>query len=88
MHGTVTYMKALHIVVPALLSWTLVINLPRAHSPETKTGFPTKRACEEAAAKWRANYETQVKEGTVRTEPDRRRRLARAVPSIKCVEHK
>ena len=54
--------------------------------PETKTGFPTKQACEQAAAKWRANFETQVKEGTIRTESDRRRRMARAVPSTKCVE--
>jgi len=54
--------------------------------PEIKTGFPTKQACEQAAAKWRANFETQVKEGTIRTDTDRRRRLARAIPSTKCIE--
>jgi len=70
-----------------LLSWTLVIYYgQRDRAPETKTGFLTKQACEQAAAKWRANFETQVKEGTIRTESDRRRRTARAVPSIKCVE--
>lgn len=77
-----------HLTALVLLSWTLVIYVPRASTPETKTGFPTKQACEQAAAKWRANFEAQVKEGTIRTEPDRRRRLARAVPSTKCVEGK
>ena len=47
--------------------------------------FQTKVACEQAAAKWRAKFETEVKEGTNRS-TERRRRLARAVPSIKCVE--
>jgi hypothetical protein len=81
-----TYMKTSHIAALVLLSWTLVINIPRAPAPETKTGFPTKQACEQAAAKWRANFETQVKEGTIRTDTDRRRRLARAIPSTKCIE--
>jgi hypothetical protein len=67
-----------------LLSWTMIVNLPRT-TPEVQPGFPTKMACEQAAAKWRAKFETEVKEGTNRT-TDRRRRLARAVPSIKCVE--
>jgi hypothetical protein len=79
-------MKTYHIAALVLLSWTLVIYVPRSSTPETKTGFPTKQACEQAAAKWRANFETQVKEGTIRTESDRRRRMARAVPSTKCVE--
>ncbi len=35
----------------ALLSWTLVVNIPRNPAPYTKTGFPTKRACEKAGAK-------------------------------------
>jgi hypothetical protein len=78
-------MKANHIAALVLVSWTLVINIPR-NPPETKTGFPTKQACEQAAAKWRANFETQVKEGTIRTDTDRRRRLARAIPSTKCTE--
>ena len=55
-------------------------------TPETKTGFPTKQACEQAAATWRADFESQVKEGTIRTDTDRRRRLARAIPSTKCIE--
>jgi hypothetical protein len=81
-----TSMKTSHIAALVLLSWTLVISMPRSPAPETKTGFPSKRACEQAAAKWRANFETQVKEGTIRTDTDRRRRLARAIPSTKCVE--
>ena len=60
------------------------MNQPRA-TPEVQMGFPTKTACEQAAAKWRAKFETEVKEGTNRT-TERRRRLARAVPSIQCVE--
>jgi len=79
-------MKANLIAALVLVSWTLVINLPRSRAPETKTGFPTKQACEQAAAKWRANFESQVKEGTIRTDTDRRRRLARAIPSTKCIE--
>jgi len=81
-----TDMKANHIAALVLLSWTLVISMPRSPAPETKAGFPNKQACEQAAAKWRANFETQVKEGTIRTDTDRRRRLARAIPSTKCVE--
>jgi hypothetical protein len=78
-------MRLHHPVAAAmLLTWTMVINQPRA-TPEVHTGFPTKVACEQAAAKWRAKFETEVKEGTNRT-TERRRRLARAVPSIKCVE--
>jgi hypothetical protein len=79
-------MKTSHIAALVLLSWTLVINIPGSLAPETKPGFPTKQACEHAAAKWRANFETQVKEGTIRTHADRRRRLARAIPSTKCIE--
>jgi hypothetical protein len=79
-------MKPNHISALVLLSWTLVITMPRNPAPESKPGFPTRQACEQAAAKWRANFETQVKEGTIRTDTDRRRRLARAIPSTKCVE--
>ena len=73
-------MNTTQTVALSLLTWTLVINVPRNPAPYTQTGFPTKRACEEAGAKWRANFETQVKEGTIRTDTDRRRRLARAIP--------
>jgi len=80
-------MKLYHSAAMMVLSWTLVIYYgQRERTPETKTGFPTKQACEQAAVKWRANFETQVKEGTRRTGSDRRRRMARAVPSTKCVE--
>jgi len=72
-----TDMKANHIAALVLVSWTLVINIPRSPAPETKTGFPTRQACEQAAAKSRANFESQVKEGTIRTDTDRRRRQAR-----------
>lgn len=75
-----------YIAALVLMSWTLVINIPRSSAPETKTGFPTRQACEQAAARWRANFETQVKEGTIREHADRRRRLARAIPSTKCIE--
>jgi hypothetical protein len=75
-----------HIAALVLMSWTLVISIPRNPAPETKTGFPTRQACEQAAARWRANFESQVKEGTVKTHADRRRRLARAIPSTKCIE--
>jgi hypothetical protein len=78
-------MKANHIAALVLVSWTLVINIPKSSAPKTKTGFPTKQACEQAAAKWRANFESQVKEGTIRTDTDRLRRLARAIPSTKCI---
>jgi hypothetical protein len=81
-------MKTSHVSALTLLSWTLVIGMPRSPAPETTTGFPTKQACEQAAARWRANFETQIKEGTIRTDTDRRRRLARAIPSTKCVEDK
>jgi hypothetical protein len=77
-------MKLDHIAAMMLLSWTMIITQPRA-TPVVQMGFPTKTACEQAAAKWRAKFETDVKEGTNRT-TERRRRLARAVPSIKCVE--
>jgi hypothetical protein len=66
-----TNMKPNHISALVLLSWTLVITMPRNPAPESKTGFPTTQACEQAAAKWRANFETQVKEGTIRTDTDR-----------------
>jgi hypothetical protein len=73
-----------HIAAAMLVTWTMAINQPRA-TPEVQKGFPTKVACEQAAAKWKAKFETEVMEGTNRT-IERRRRLARAVPSIKCVE--
>jgi hypothetical protein len=79
-------MKLHHTAAMILLSWTLVINVPRAPAPEMKADFPTKQVCEQAAAKWRANFETPVKEGTIRTDTDRRRRLAPAIPSTKCIE--
>jgi hypothetical protein len=69
-------MKLHHNAAMILLSWTLVINIPRAPAPEMKASFPTKQA----------NFETQVKEWTIRTDTDRRRRLARAIPSTKCIE--
>jgi hypothetical protein len=80
----------LDVELPALtmLSWTLVIYYgQRERTPETKTGFPTKQACEQAAAKYQTDFERQVKEGTIRTEPDLGRRMPRSVPSTKCVEN-
>jgi hypothetical protein len=49
-------MKTSHIAALVLLSWTLVISMPRGPAPETKTGFPTKQACEQAAAKWASQF--------------------------------
>lgn len=83
-------MKIRHIAIPALLSWTLMIHMPRPHKSEIHTGFPDKRACEKAGAKWRANFERQVKEGTlkgpIKTDTDQRKRLARTLPKTECVE--
>lgn len=78
-------MKPGHIAALALLSWTLVATEP---SPRTiKTGFPTKEACEKAANNWKASYKKQVKYENANRDPNRRRRLARAVPPTKCVEN-
>ncbi|MGH7914756.1 MAG: hypothetical protein ACREPW_08910 [Candidatus Binataceae bacterium] len=77
-------MKPYHVAALALLSWTLIITEP---SPRTiKTGFPTEEACDRAADTWQANYKHQRKQGNRATYPNRRRRLARAVPPTKCVE--
>ena len=82
-------MKTQYIAALVAVSWTLVINMPRTPTPETKPGFPTKQACERAAAKWRADFERQVKEGTIKemkTETGQRQRLARAIPRTECIE--
>jgi hypothetical protein len=76
--------KPCHIAALALLSWTLVAIEP---SPRTiKAGFPTKEACEKAADNWKASYKKQVKHANLTRDPNRRRRLARAVPPTKCLE--
>ena len=77
-------MRRYHMAALALLSWTLIATEP---SPRTiKTGFQTKEACEKAADKWKADYKKQVKYANLTRDPNRRRRLARAVPPTKCVE--
>ena len=68
----------------ALLSWTLVVTEP---TPRTiKTGFPTKEACEKAAKDWQTSYRKQLKYAKTQNWPNRRRRLAQAVPPTKCIE--
>jgi hypothetical protein len=42
-------MNTHHVPALMLLIWTLVINMPGNPAPETKTGFPTKQACEQEA---------------------------------------
>ena len=62
----------------ALLSWTLVVTEPTTRT--IKTGFPTKEACEKAAQDWQTSYRKQLKYANTKNWPNRRRRLARAVP--------
>jgi hypothetical protein len=78
-------MRPYHIAMLMLLGWALTITEP---SPRTiKTGFQTKEACEKAADGWRVNYKRQLKQASQTTgNPNRRRRLARAVPPTKCVD--
>jgi hypothetical protein len=78
-------MKPHHIAALMLLGWALIVTEP---SPRTvKTGFQTREACETAAEKWRDNYKRQLKQANQRTgNPNRRRRLAQAVPPTKCVD--
>lgn len=79
-------MRRFHIAGLAglvLMSWALVVTEP---SPRTvKTGLATREACEKAADHWRAGYKRHLKQ-TAATYPNRRRRRARAVPPVKCVE--
>lgn len=77
-------MKPYRIAALTLLGWALIITEP---SPRTiKTGFQTKEACEKAADSWRANYKQQLKQANQTRYPNRRRRLAQAIPPTKCVD--
>ena len=78
-------MRPYQIVALTLLGWALIASEP---SPRTiKTGFQTKKACEAAAEKWRGNYKRQLKQANQTTgNPNRRRRLAQAIPPTKCVD--
>jgi hypothetical protein len=78
-------MRPYHIAAPMLLGWALIITEP---TPRTvKTGFQTREACEKAADEWRTKYQRQLKQASQTTgNPNRRRRLARAVPPTKCVD--
>ena len=77
-------MKTYRVAALALMSWTLVITEPSLHT--LKTGLPTREACEKAANNWREIYKRQVKQANATTYPNRRRRIARAIPPTKCVE--
>ena len=68
----------------ALLSWTLVVTEPTLRT--IKTGFTTQEACEKAAKDWQTSYRKQLKYANTKNWPNRRRRLAQAVPPTKCVE--
>jgi len=77
-------MRPYHIAALTLLGWALIVTEP---SPRTiKTGFATKEACEKAADNWRASYKQQLKQANRTTYPNRRRRLAQAIPPTKCVD--
>jgi len=76
--------KPCHIATLAVLSWTLVATEPSQRT--IKTGFPTKEACEKAADSWTASYKKQLKHARATIDPNRRRRLGRAVPPTKCIE--
>ena len=77
-------MKTYRVAALALMSWTLVITEPSLHT--LKTGLPTREACEKAANNWREIYKRQVKQANATTYPNRRRRIAKAIPPTKCVE--
>ncbi len=78
-------MKPYHIAALMLLAWALIITEP---TPRTvKTGFQTREACETVAETWRASYKRQLKQANQATgNPNRRRRLAQAVPPTRCVD--
>jgi hypothetical protein len=78
------WMKPCYIAALALLSWTLIATEPSSRT--IKTGFPTKEACEKAADNWKVSYKKQLKHANATRDPNRRRRLARAVPPTKCLE--
>ena len=78
-------MRTCRVAALMLLGWALILTEPQ---PRTiKTGFQTEEACEKAADAWRTNYKRQLKQANQRTgNPNRRRRLAHAVPPTKCVD--
>jgi hypothetical protein len=77
-------MSRYHLAALALVGWALIVTEP---TPRTiKTGFPTSAACEKAADAWQANYKRQLKQANQTKHPNRRRRLAQAIPPTKCVD--
>lgn len=76
-------MRRYHLAGLVLLSWALVVTEPGPHT--VKTGLATREACEKAADQWRAGYKRHLRHAAA-TSPNRRRRLVRAVPPVKCVE--
>ena len=78
-------MRRYHIVSLMLVGWALIITEP--HPRTVKRGFQAQQACEQAADRWRANYKRHVKQANQKIgNPNRRRRLAAAVPPTKCVD--
>ena len=77
-------MSRYHFAALTLMGWALIVTEP---TPRTiKTGFSTSEACEQAADTWQANYKRQLKQANQVKYPNRRRRLARAIPPTKCVD--
>ena len=77
-------MSRYHLATLALVGWTLIVTEPE---PRTiKTGFPTIEACEKAAATWQANYKRHLKQANQAKYPNRRRRLAQAIPPTRCLD--
>jgi hypothetical protein len=70
------------LAAAVLMSWALVVAEPSPHT--LKTGFATREACEKAADHWQAGYKQHRKHAAT-IYPNRRRRLARSVPPVKCV---
>lgn len=77
-------MSRYHLAALTLVGWALIVTEPE---PRTiKTGFSTIEACEKAADTWQANYKRHLKQATQAKYPNRRRRLAQAIPPTKCVD--
>jgi hypothetical protein len=77
-------MSRYHLAALTLVGWALIVTEPTPHT--IKTGFPTIEACEKAADTWQANYKRHLKQANQAKHPNRRRRLAQAIPPTKCVD--
>ena len=71
------------MLAAALAGWALVVTDPQPHT--VKHGFLDKAACEQAASQWQAAYKIHLKQAN-QNKYKKRRRLAQAIPSTKCVD--